>query len=130
MGIYRNGVKNSYSEPVINLGICNICPKIKVSPSALEFRNLSYLVGELRTDGPGTVKMRFPVVTEKMKYLLLPNVCYVYIPYAIVEAIPDEKAQFLGWKLGDTGKIEQNRTLCFSPEDEYGDILVFTACFK
>ena len=91
MGIYRNGVKNSYSEPVINLGICNIFPKIKVSPSALEFRNLSYLVGELRTDGPGTVKMRFPVVT---------------------------------------GKIEQNRTLCFSPEDEYGDILVFTACFK
>lgn len=129
MGIYTRSRHIKYIEPVLNLGIVDIYPKLKGILSQLDRERLSYLVGKVKVEGPGQVKLIAPYVGEKKKEFILPNVCYNFFPLAIVEAIPEEGKEFKYWRLGNSDRKVFSPRLILT-EQTYEDILLFIAHFE
>ena len=129
MGIYTKSKHIEYIEPVLRLGITNIYPRLNGILSQLDRERLSYLVGKVKAEGPGQVKLVTPYVGEKKKEFILPNVCYNFFPLAIVEAIPEEGKEFKYWKLGNLDRKVFSSRLVLT-DQTHEDVLLFTAYFE
>lgn len=86
------------SERKLGTPLVNCYPGSRgVLPNSLRAELGRFLFGEAIVDGPGKIKGIYPFTIKSTSYIKFPNLDFSFIPYLLLEAIPEPGHQFLGW---------------------------------
>lgn len=116
------------TERMLGTPITSLFPGKSTSLNQVYRSQGQVLYGDVTAIGSGKVKVVYPVSTDNLDYIKLPNVEFMFIPYLLLRALPLQSFEFKGWYSGDI--LLSKETLLVLGRDSYVDVVQFQAIFQ